>query len=520
MKLLKFFIILLLLTTNIYSEVPHPSTQTPLVIGCEEFPPFEFTKDGKATGIDVDIIQKIMDKLNIPIEFRFYPFARINMLLKRGSIDAASSISYKSKREHFLYYSNTQKDFVCTGKIPEDSMWTSKYVFFINRRFSDSIRFDSYEQIKKDKYRVGIIRDYSYNKEFTDADLDKYIYASQPEALRALAEGIIDIFPCDRTVGLWLLQEYNFDKQLTFISRPLFCKPYNMAFSKKTDYPNIKNIMTRFNEELKKMKKSGEINKIKQKYLQIINTPKNTRPLLFVCEEWKPFEYMEDNKVKGIDAEIIDVIMKRLCIPYEIKIYPWSRAWMMAQKGKADAIISISYKPSREPILYYTQEQREFSETGKIPTDYLWKSEYVFFVKKSNVDKINFNSYKQLVNDGYIIGKNKDYSYDNKFTSINFNNKLYHNTDEGLLALASGDIDLYPMDKHVGLETLHSLGLSDSITYLPKILFSKPYLIPFCKKSNYPDLENIMIAFYKELNLMRKSGEYKRIHKKMHSHKD
>ena len=245
-----------------------------------------------------------------------------------------------------------------------------------------------------------------------------------------------------------------------------------------------------------------------------MNHVKHARPLIFVCEDWKPFEYLEDDEIKGIDAEVVNIIMNRLCIPYEIKIYPWKRAWMMAQKGKADAVLSISYKASREPFLYYTQEQCEFSETGKMPTDYLWKSEYVFFVKKNNLDRLKFESYHQIVTEGYKVGKNKDYSYDNKFMSAAFDSKSYNNTEDGLLALATGDIDLYPMDKYVGQETVKSLGLSGSITFIPKVMFSKPYLAPFCKNSDYPDLEKIMHSFYQELNLMRKNGEYKNIHKK------
>ena len=512
MKLLKTFI-LLSITAILWCNTALAENTRPLVIAAENYPPFEYLKDDKPVGIDVEIIQKIMDKLNVPVKFNFYPFARVNMLLKKGKTDAATSLSYKKEREKFLYYSDSQKAFATTGKIPADSMWTSEYVFFIKRQFADALHFDSYEQMRKDKYRVGVIRDYSYHQKFLDAKLDKYIYSNLTEALRALAKGVVDAVPFDRTIGLWLLKENNFENQLTFLSKPLFRKPYNLVFSKKSDFPNLKNIMREFNKELEKMHISGEIASINKKYTCTNNTY-NTRPLTFVCENWKPFEYIEDDEIKGINAEVVDVIMKRLCIPYEIKIYPWSRAWMLAQKGKADVVLSISYKASREPFLYYTQEQREFPETGIIPSDYLWKSEYVFFTKKSKLEKIRFESYDQIVNAGYKVGINKDYSYNEKFRSVNFDNIPYNNTEDGLLALVAGDIDLYPMDKYIGLETLKSLGLSDSITYLQKKMFSKPYLAAFCRRSDYPRLKEIMQAFYKELNLMRNNGEYKKIHYK------
>ena len=102
MKLLQIFLTLMLLTVNLYCETSPNHTQDPLVVACEEYPPFEFIKDGKPIGIDIDIIQQIMKKLNVPVEFRFYPFARINMLMKRGEIDAATSISYLKSFFYFL----------------------------------------------------------------------------------------------------------------------------------------------------------------------------------------------------------------------------------------------------------------------------------------------------------------------------------------------------------------------------------------------------------------------------------
>ncbi|MBT7067095.1 MAG: hypothetical protein HN919_12380, partial [Verrucomicrobia bacterium] len=52
----------------------------------------------------------------------------------------------------------------------------------------------------------------------------------------------------------------------------------------------------------------------------------------------------------------------------------------------------------------------------------------------------------------------------------------------------------------------------ESVIWLPKPLFSKPYLVPFCRTSDYPDLEYIMYAYYRELARMRKEGSYQKIY--------
>jgi len=83
-----------------------------------------------------------------------------------------------------------------------------------------------------------------------------------------------------------------------------------------------------------------------------------------VCEEWAPIEYVDGDELKGIDVDITTRVMKPLWMPYEIRTYPWSRAWMMAENGKADAVLSVSCKESRENVLLCTDDQREFARSG------------------------------------------------------------------------------------------------------------------------------------------------------------
>ena len=220
---------------------------------------------------------------------------------------------------------------------------------------------------------------------------------------------------------------------------------------------------------------------------------------------------MGKDRVKGIDADVTDRIMKRLGIPYEIRIYPWSRAWMMVEKGTADAVLSVSYKDSREPFLYYTPEQKAFSAGGEMPPDYLWLAEYVFFVMKKHAAALRFESYEQVRADGYRVGLNKDYSYDDAFRAAGLGAREYPDIKSGLAALVAEEIDLYPMDRTVGLATLQDMGMAESVTFLPRPLFKKPYLAPFSRVSDFPRLEQVMHAFYRELRAMRANGEHKAI---------
>lgn len=487
-------------------------TIRPLRIALENYPPYEYVENGDVKGINVDIIKHILDRLGIPYEFKVYPFSRGWLMLKRGTADAAPSISYSKEREPFLFYTDAQRAFDKTGAMPDDYLWMTKYVFFANRKFAKSLNFESYDQIQKDGYKIGIVKEYSYHPGFLEEDFIVKPYFTVEDGLQGLARGEIDLFPMDETVASHILERIGLRDQVTALPKVIFSKPYLMVFSRKSDYPDLETVMTAFNAELRSMRASGEIDAIRHRHLPEEPGPVPLdRPLLFVCESWEPFAYMDGDTIKGIDVEITSRIMKTLGIAHEVRIYPWSRAWMMACNGKADAVLSISYKQSREDVLLYTDDQRRYAATGELPENYLWISEYVFFVKKKFAGTYTFDSYEQLREAGYRVGRNRDYSYDDAFLGAKLPGIEFNDTKSGLDALVNEQIDLYPMDKTVGTATLKAMGLQESVTFLPRVLFSKPYLAPFVKASDYPGIQSVMERFNRELHEMRESGELDKI---------
>jgi len=509
MKLFHSIILFLIITASALSAKSSPRE---LLIAMDDWPPLSYNEDGVIKGISADVISRVMDRLGIPVKIELYPFTRALMLAANGKVDALAPISYQPFREDILYFTDEQREFISKGNLPDHQLWNGEYRFFIHRRQVSSFRFKGYDDPSLKDYSIGVVNGYSYTKEFREADLNRKTYPSPDAAFKALAEGEIDLFPMGVTVGTWLIKKLGLSDKVKYLDNTLFSKPYHIAFTRKSDHPGIKDLSDRFQEELSKMRASGEYDSIYDSYIHPEYVNNITRPLTFVCEEWVPWEYIEDGKVVGVDAAIVDYIMGRIGIPYKIEIYPWSRAWMMAEKGKADAVLSISYQASREEILLYTEDQRQFAKTGAIPENYLWMSEYVFFVMNQNRKSSKFESYSQLKEDGVRIGRNRDYSYCPEFMETNFEGPFYSKTEDGLLALVAGEIDLYPMDKTIGLAYLKRLGLADSVTWLEKPLFSKPYLSPFCRKSNLPDLDKVMKAFYRELRIMRSNGTYDRLY--------
>lgn len=67
-------------------------------VGFEEFPPSAFMKNGKPSGIDVEILEAAMGVSGVKIEFSTYPWARCLVMLDKKEIDAVIPMVYSEER--------------------------------------------------------------------------------------------------------------------------------------------------------------------------------------------------------------------------------------------------------------------------------------------------------------------------------------------------------------------------------------------------------------------------------------
>lgn len=77
---------------------------------------------------------------------------------------------------------------------------------------------------------------------------------------------------------------------------------------------------------------------------------------LACLEDFRPFQWSEKGEVRGIDADIIREVCKRLNIDVEFQPVPWKRALLYAENGIASGILAALYKEERKKFLYYTTQ--------------------------------------------------------------------------------------------------------------------------------------------------------------------
>ena len=212
-----------------------------------DFPPYEFQENGEAQGILVDIVKEIFEDADISLELRFLPFKRAYESVKNSEIDGLFNFYKTDERlKHFRY---------------SESIINNPLVFFV-RRDSDW-QFEKLSDLKN--AHIGVIRGYTYGDKFDNSGIFKKDETNSHVAnFKKLALGRIDLYPCDKLVGIHIAMKNSLMSELKILPNTLKEMKGYIGFSKNTDKDSINQI----NEAIMKMKKNNEIENIIDEYLK------------------------------------------------------------------------------------------------------------------------------------------------------------------------------------------------------------------------------------------------------------
>ncbi|MGI0117039.1 substrate-binding periplasmic protein [Zooshikella sp. RANM57] len=85
----------------------------------------------------------------------------------------------------------------------------------------------------------------------------------------------------------------------------------------------------------------------------ILSASAYCQEVTIVTEDFPPYNYVEDNTIKGLSSQIVMAVLKEINIKAEIKFYPWARAYLYATTLKNHLIYSIARIPEREHLFYW-----------------------------------------------------------------------------------------------------------------------------------------------------------------------
>lgn len=210
------------------------------------------------------------------------------------------------------------------------------------------------------------------------------------------------------------------------------------------------------------------------------------------------FQYEENGEPKGIAADIIKEIFKRMNQPIEIKFYPFPRAIKNIKEGKSDVIFTFYYKKEREQFAEYSKE----SLVDQTISLFVHKDSPIMF--DGNLSKLN--QYKfGLVRFSY--GKVFDEAVKNGLiTKIDYVSEMENNMKKFL----KRDFDILPSDRWVALYYYSEIapkGKSQLKELNPSVQ-TFPAYIGFSKANKLTSVRDQVDDILRE---MKKDGSYQKI---------
>jgi polar amino acid transport system substrate-binding protein len=87
--------------------------QTLLKVGYADYRPYSYSLNGKAAGIEVDVLNAVAARLNIKIHHQVLPWKRVQMMVEGGALDAYVAVKTPARSK----YTVAGKQSIALGKV-------------------------------------------------------------------------------------------------------------------------------------------------------------------------------------------------------------------------------------------------------------------------------------------------------------------------------------------------------------------------------------------------------------------
>lgn len=244
----KIYLSLLLITLSLSAVASN------LLYSEKDFPPFSFKKNGKVTGIDIDVMNEISKRVNFPVEIKLIPWKKLLKETENGKCVGSFALFQTAEREKWAHFTEVPVHF-------------STYSIFVKK--GKEFAFNKISDLYGKK--LAMTRGFNISDEFDKAIKDGKIKVhevnSQAQFYALTEKGRVDGFIGNKLVTFWKLKEKG---NTSFTKLPKDVKSGRGAFlviSKKgSAVKDKKALIGKMNSAYKAMVSEGLIKKIENNY--------------------------------------------------------------------------------------------------------------------------------------------------------------------------------------------------------------------------------------------------------------
>ncbi len=241
-----FFVIGLILQSS------HADTVDDLIIMTEQYPPYNFEKNGQAHGIAPDTLVLMLKKVNSNLtrkDIKILPWARgYNETLQKPKTCLFSTTRTKERETLFKW----------VGPVGTNKM-------VLTAKKENNIVIQSKKDLKK--YKIGVILEDVVGQLLKEMDFGNEIVKAVPmtiQTIKKLDSGRIDLWGYGEDVSKWELKRHGFDPDRFETVYTIQTTDLYFAFHKDTDDQIIELLQS----ALDQLKEQGEYLKIVDSYLK------------------------------------------------------------------------------------------------------------------------------------------------------------------------------------------------------------------------------------------------------------
>lgn len=232
------------------------------VYSWEPWEPYQIVdKTGKLTGLDINIIEAVLDNMGEPYKWQKTPWKRVLKDMDEGFLDGAPGASITDERKQWAWFSDTYRQ--------------ELVVLFVQKGKKELYPFETLTDIIKSDITIGVARGYYYGEGYKKL-IKNEAFARRIEKVKVnelnykkLALGRIDGFLCDPVAATAGLKSLDMLDMVEIHPMKVYADDVHVMFSKKRvpwEY------VRKFNKSLAELKESGEYDKILGRYLELDQT--------------------------------------------------------------------------------------------------------------------------------------------------------------------------------------------------------------------------------------------------------
>ncbi len=229
---------------------PLCQAQESVVIASGDYAPYSSAQDG-GSGAVLDIVRQAFAIRGIEVNYQFFPWSRCERMVAEGKVFAAAPYSKNDERLLLYDFSNP-------------ILFSFRRFFYDTDRFPGGFIWETFEDFRG--YRMGGVLGYWYLPAFEQAGLTVETVTKEEQNMAKLIAQWIDFILLDELVGMHLLRE-RFSENMDTIGVLEKAESFDeMHLLISKTYPDAEALTTQFNEGLKRLKESGEYQKILETY--------------------------------------------------------------------------------------------------------------------------------------------------------------------------------------------------------------------------------------------------------------